>query len=121
MSDIESVSPEALDLPAGLTPEAESHLREWLTAPAYADLREETRSLVDAGRDDPAALARLEDAFCRELPIGTGGRRGEVGAGPNRINSVVLTQTALPADAARSPVERALDAILGGLGKLLGF
>ena len=36
-------------------------------------------------------------------------------------DGLVLTQTALPADAARSPVERALDAILGGLGKLLGF
>jgi phosphomannomutase len=51
--------------------------------------------MIEAASEDASGLSRLEDAFCRDLPIGTGGRRGEVGAGPNRINSVVLTQTAL--------------------------
>lgn len=36
-------------------------------------------------------------------------------------DGLVLTQTALPAQANRSPVERALDAIFGALGKVLGF
>lgn len=34
---------------------------------------------------------------------------------------LLLTQTALPASAANSPVERALDVLLSGLGKVLGF
>ncbi|MEZ4452071.1 MAG: phospho-sugar mutase [Nannocystaceae bacterium] len=34
------------------------------------------------------------DAFSRTLPIGTGGRRGKVGPGPNRFNTVVVRETA---------------------------
>lgn len=51
-------------------------------------------ALVTRAADDDEALAELEDAFCRDLPIGTGGRRGPVGAGPNRMNEIVLRQTA---------------------------
>ncbi len=36
-------------------------------------------------------------------------------------DGILLTQTALPATGRRSPVERFLDALLGGLGKVLGF
>ncbi len=41
------------------------------------------------------ALAELADAFAGDLPIGTGGRRGPVGPGSNRMNSVVVRETAL--------------------------
>ena len=95
MSDIESASPTSPAIPEGLSSDARRHLRAWLTEDAYLSLRGETLALLEAASDDAKGLSRLEDAFCRDLPIGTGGRRGEVGAGPNRINAVVLTQTAL--------------------------
>lgn len=41
-----------------------------------------------------AALAELEDAFVGPLPIGTGGRRGPCGAGPNRVNAALMRETA---------------------------
>nr|WTA70809.1 hypothetical protein OHB51_17320 [Micromonospora sp. NBC_00855] len=51
---------------------------------------------------EPAAAARLVaeaggdvvyDHFWRPLPLGTGGRRGPVGFGPNRINRATVAQT----------------------------
>lgn len=46
-------------------------------------LDEEGRALLaEAGRDPDA----LEDAFARDLRFGTGGLRGKVGVGPNRLN-----------------------------------
>jgi len=41
--------------------------------------------LVAAGRFD-----ELVDAFWRVLPFGTGGRRGKVGVGPNRLNPTTV-------------------------------
>src|SRR4051812_38812903 len=42
---------------------------------------------------DPAQLSLVFDAFWQVLPFGTGGRRGPVGYGPNRVNpsTIVLT------------------------------
>lgn len=53
------------------------------------------RALGEAGADSNAALAELEDAFSGPLPIGTGGRRGPCGPGPNRVNEKVMRETAL--------------------------
>nr|WP_255216732.1 phospho-sugar mutase [Pseudenhygromyxa sp. WMMC2535] len=36
----------------------------------------------------------MEDAFSQPLPIGTGGRRGPCGAGPNRVNAALMRETA---------------------------
>lgn len=50
-----------------------------------------------AGDDDsPAATAwrELRDRFRERLAFGTAGLRGELGAGPNRMNRVVVAQTA---------------------------
>lgn len=52
----------------------------WLSEEFDAATREEVRNLM-AG--DPAAL---EDAFYRNLEFGTGGLRGVMGAGTNRMN-----------------------------------
>lgn len=52
----------------------------WLTATATnAELQEELTRI----RDDAAAI---EDRFYRELEFGTGGLRGVLGAGTNRMN-----------------------------------
>lgn len=49
----------------------------WLENVAEADLQEELKSM-----DDKA----MEDAFYRDLAFGTGGLRGTIGAGTNRMN-----------------------------------
>jgi phosphomannomutase len=62
----------------------------------------ETRAEVDdllaaggAGGPDAAALAELADRFGARLQFGTAGLRGEMGAGPNRMNrAVVIRATA---------------------------
>jgi phosphomannomutase len=67
----------------------------WLHEPRFADDREGLLELVQTAiRGDREAIAELEDAFDGPLPIGTGGRRGKVGAGTNRVNQVVLRETA---------------------------
>ena len=55
-----------------------SEYRRWL-AGADADIAEELKKIGD----DPAAV---EDAFYRDLAFGTGGLRGVIGAGTNRMN-----------------------------------
>ncbi len=74
----------------------------WLSDPVYADVRPELEQTVTKAigvvgateSDRKAALAELEDAFAGPLPIGTGGRRGPCGAGPNRVNSALMRETA---------------------------
>ncbi len=67
----------------------------WLTDPMYRSERQALEEVVRAAlAGDSAAVAELEDAFSGPLPIGTGGRRGPCGPGPNRMNTVVLRETA---------------------------
>lgn len=85
------LTPDALGVP----PPAYAEIVRWLTEPTFAELRPDLEGLVDRARQgDAAARAELADAFAGPLPIGTGGRRGAVGPGPNRINPIVLRQTA---------------------------
>ena len=50
----------------------------WLTcATADADVVDELKNMDDA---------QIEDAFCRDLTFGTGGLRGVIGIGTNRMN-----------------------------------
>lgn len=73
-----------------------SRVETWLTNRRFKSQREALEQLVSsAAGGDADALAELEDAFARTLPIGTGGRRGPVGPGPNRINDVVIRETAI--------------------------
>lgn len=50
-----------------------------------------TRAELEALLDDEAALA---DRFSTRLQFGTAGLRGEIGAGPNRMNRVLVGQAA---------------------------
>ena len=55
------------------------------------------RSRVWSSRSTPvprASLAELTDAFAGRLQFGTAGLRGAIGAGPNRMNRVVVGQAA---------------------------
>lgn len=78
----------------GLSADTERSVREWLDDPHYASEREGLVQLLIAARSDAAARAEILDAFSQVLPIGTGGRRGRVGPGPNRLNTVVVRETA---------------------------
>ena len=59
---------------------AEQKYQEWMNSPYFDEAsKEELRSL--AGKD-----AELEDRFYKDLRFGTGGMRGLMGAGTNRLN-----------------------------------
>ncbi|MCB9569396.1 MAG: phospho-sugar mutase [Myxococcales bacterium] len=79
----------------GLAAEVTDALERWMLHPRYASERPALKSLVaEAQAGSAAAKAEIVDAFSRTLPIGTGGRRGKVGPGPNRFNTVVVRETA---------------------------
>ncbi|WP_328523804.1 phospho-sugar mutase [Kribbella sp. NBC_00359] len=61
----------------------------WLSEDPDPDTRAELRQLLEAG--DTAELA---DRFAGTLEFGTAGLRGAVGAGPNRMNRVVVIRAA---------------------------
>lgn len=70
-------------------------IQRWLAEPEYASVHASLRAIVERAKGgDADARAELADAFRGPLPIGTGGRRGAVGPGPNRVNEVVMRQTA---------------------------
>jgi len=57
--------------------------------------RAELEALIaDAETGDAAAVAALRDRFDSRLAFGTAGLRGELGAGPNRMNRVLVSQAA---------------------------
>ena len=70
---------------AQLIAQCEARAKEWL-APAFD---EETRKEVQAMLDNPDK-ADLIDAFYRDLEFGTGGLRGIMGAGTNRMNKYIV-------------------------------
>src|SRR5205085_7356240 len=57
------------------------NLEQWLTAPEFAAYRPQLEWLVAEQR-----WSVLLDSFYQVLPFGTGGRRGAVGIGPNRVH-----------------------------------
>jgi len=68
-----------------LTSDVQQRIDSWLT-PAYdADTQAEIKQLQADGQDDA-----LTDAFYRSLEFGTGGLRGIMGAGSNRMNRYTL-------------------------------
>ncbi|RZK37680.1 MAG: phospho-sugar mutase, partial [Hymenobacter sp.] len=68
-----------------LTTDVQQRIDTWLT-PAYdADTQAEIKQLQATGQDDA-----LTDAFYRSLEFGTGGLRGVMGAGSNRMNRYTL-------------------------------
>lgn len=70
---------------AQLIAQCEARAKEWLS-PAFD---EETRNAVQAMLDNPDKTA-LIDAFYQNLEFGTGGLRGIMGAGTNRMNKYIV-------------------------------
>src|SRR5947209_17425047 len=68
-----------------LKAQALKYLRQWLTAPEFAAYRPQLEWLIQTRQ-----WAGLLDRFYQILPFGTGGRRGAVGIGPNRMNRWTL-------------------------------
>jgi phosphoglucomutase len=60
-------------------------LRLWLDDPLYELQKSAIQAHITAGQN-----ALLFDAFYQVIPFGTGGRRGRVGYGPNRINNATV-------------------------------
>src|SRR5262245_12966601 len=60
---------------------AEENLGRWLELETFADARAQLERLIEK-----KSFNLLFDAFFQDIPFGTGGRRGPVGFGPNRIN-----------------------------------
>ncbi|WP_319534405.1 phospho-sugar mutase [uncultured Vibrio sp.] len=62
---------------------------QWLARDPDPKTREELQHLVDTN-----AQQELNDRFGSRLAFGTAGLRGKVGAGPNRMNHLVIQETA---------------------------
>jgi phosphomannomutase len=68
---------------------------EWRDQDPDEETRAELDALIrDAERGSTAALAGLDDRFSGRLEFGTAGLRGALGAGPNRMNRVLVAQAA---------------------------
>jgi len=65
-------------------------MRDWLTAPRYAEFAGEVAARVDAG-----CWKELDDVFWTVIPFGTGGRRGPMHpVGSNAINDRTIGESA---------------------------
>lgn len=72
-----------------LSSAAVENLERWLSEPKYSEYKSELQKMID-GRE----WQKLEDAFFKIIEFGTGGRRGVVGVGSNRINRVTIGESA---------------------------
>jgi len=79
----------SLQRQARLSPEALANIKQWLEDPSLAEFTSDIQALVDRGEWD-----ELEDAFYKHINIGTGGIRGAIGPGPNRINTRTIGEAA---------------------------
>ncbi|MBD2720646.1 phospho-sugar mutase [Hymenobacter armeniacus] len=68
-----------------LTPEVQHTIDTWLTPDYDADTQAAIRQMQASGQDE-----QLTDAFYRTLEFGTGGLRGIMGPGSNRMNRYTL-------------------------------
>lgn len=65
-------------------------IHRWLERDPDPSTREELRSLIESQESE-----KIRDRFKSRLAFGTAGLRGKVGAGPNRINQLVVLETTL--------------------------
>ena len=70
-----------VDAPVAITAKATQYLNAWLTGPEYAAYVPQLEWLIAQKK-----WSFLLDSFYQILPFGTGGCRGPVGIGPNRMN-----------------------------------
>ncbi|MDW6004904.1 phospho-sugar mutase [Vibrio mangrovi] len=64
-------------------------LSRWLERDPDGTTKDELQALIDAGNQE-----ELQDRFKCRLAFGTAGLRGKVGCGPNRMNRLVIQETA---------------------------
>ncbi|MDE0547344.1 phospho-sugar mutase [Microbacterium sp. C7(2022)] len=80
---------------ADATPGVIAEAQAWLAQDPDGQTRAELRELIAAAESgDVAAIADLTDRFDGRLAFGTAGLRGELGAGSNRMNRVLVAQAA---------------------------
>ncbi|MCW2840854.1 MAG: phosphomannomutase [Aeromicrobium sp.] len=72
-----------------MTDDLLSRAQDWLSQDPDPATRAELQGLIDAGDTDA-----LQDRFAERLQFGTAGLRGALGAGPNRMNRVIVAQAA---------------------------
>jgi phosphoglucomutase len=77
---------EPINVSAELKSKAVANLERWLTGEAFADARPQIERLIENEN-----YGALFDAFFQQIPFGTGGRRGPVGFGTNRINPFTIS------------------------------
>ncbi len=75
-----------IDVDQGIKDKALTFLDQWLSGAGFAPYRPQIEWLIGEKQ-----WAGLLDRFYQILPFGTGGRRGPVGIGPNRMNPWTLT------------------------------
>lgn len=66
-----------------------ANLKLWLGDPKFESFRKEIQELLE--QNDVSAI---EDSFYKHIEIGTGGIRGPIGVGPNRINLQTIGEAA---------------------------
>jgi phosphoglucomutase/phosphomannomutase len=72
---------QGIDADPALKEKALANLATWLTHPDFASYRPQLEWIIRSAR-----WSVLIDSFYQVMPFGTGGRRGAVGIGPNRMN-----------------------------------
>lgn len=70
-----------------LSPEAYEHVAFWLDQ--YPEFKKDIENLLEQKK-----WKEIEDAFYTHVEIGTGGIRGTLGVGPNRINTRIIGEAA---------------------------
>ena len=78
----------ALSSNSKLVEQALRNLDDWLSGSLYAAQREAILGHIANGQ-----MALLLDSFYQLVPFGTGGRRGRIGYGPNRINPLTVAMS----------------------------
>lgn len=69
-----------------ISPETYKNAKKWLTNPEYKEYLDEIKRMIRP--------VELSDSFYQIIPFGTGGRRGTVGVGTNRINERTIAESA---------------------------
>lgn len=78
----------SLSLPEHYKTSALKYLSDWLNKEEYKSYVPQIKYLIDSENWN-----YLLDCFYQVIPFGTGGRRGEVGLGPNRINLETIRES----------------------------
>ncbi|WP_229385362.1 phospho-sugar mutase [Microbacterium allomyrinae] len=81
--------------PADAAADVLARAHAWLAQDPDGETRAELRTLITAAEEgDAAAAAELADRFAGRLAFGTAGLRGQLSAGSNRMNRVLVAQAA---------------------------